>query len=64
MRQWMSVSAYAKREKISENAARKRAAKYVRLGAWERKITLKKGHKRVLFRDLDMRFPRHDGSER
>lgn len=61
---WISVSAYAKRERIAENAARKRAAKYVRLGMWERKNTLKNGHKRVYFRDMSLTFPRHDGSER
>ncbi len=64
MRRWISVSAYARKARITESAARARAAKYVRLGMWERKNTLKNGHKRVFFRDMNMNFPRHDGSER
>lgn len=63
MRRWTSIAALAKREGITKNAARKRAAKYVKIGMWERRKAMKNSRLVLEFRYWDMRFPNHDGSE-
>ena len=66
MRRWTSIAAYARREGITNNAARKRAAKYVKIGMrfpWERRKAMKNSRLVLEFRYWDMRFPNHDGSE-
>lgn len=63
MRRWISIAAYARREGITENVACQRAAKYVWLGVWERKLAMKKGRQVLVFRDMSLKWPKHNGEE-